>query len=322
MKTILIPLDGSDLAAQAVPYARALAHLTGAEIHLLHVVSDALRQRFIREHPELAWNPGEAPLEGETADERMYDVLREHGINYCRGIAEPLREAGIAVELHVDIGDPTDVILEMTVKLAVDLVVMVTHGYSGLRRWALGSVTERVVRGATVPVFVIRAQKIPSDERLDFKEILLTLDGSPVSEQAIPLAQLLAEKAGGEIVLMQAVLPRFEFLSTLTMGGAPASVASEGEDEMASNDEYQEAVQNLQHHAAQLQDAGLKVRTQVSSGYPAEKIIEAATAFQADVIVMATHGYSGLRRWALGSVADKVLHATDIPLLLVHVRQP
>ncbi len=316
MKTILIPLDGSELATQAVPYAQAIVKLTGAEVHLLHVISDAVRQQFIREHPNVAWNPGEAPLEGERSDERMYDLLRQHGLNYCSTIAKPLQELGTKVQLHVDVGDPTDVILELIESLDADLVVMVTHGYSGLRRWALGSVTERVVRGSTRPVFVIRAQEAPMLEPPDFKQILLTLDGSPVSEQAIPLAQMLAQSAQGEIYLVQAVLPRFEFLSTLTLGGAGGDTSPDAE--IANSDEYQQAIQNLNRHAEYLKAQGITVHTQVRTGYPAEKIIEAAITSQADVIVMATHGYSGLRRWALGSVADKVLHATTTPLLLVH----
>lgn len=221
----------------------------------------------------------------------MYDLLRQHGLNYCRTIAKPLQELGTTVQLHVDVGDPTDVILEQIESCDADLVVMVTHGYSGLRRWALGSVTERVVRGSTRPVFVIRAQETPITEPPDFKQILLTLDGSPVSEQAIPLAQMLAQSTQGEIYLMQAVLPRFEFLSTLTMGGAAGTASPDAE--VANSDEYQQAIQNLNRHAEQLRAQGLTVHTQVRAGYPAEKIIEAAITSQADVIVMATHAIVG-----------------------------
>ncbi|NJK81278.1 MAG: universal stress protein [Chloroflexaceae bacterium] len=320
MKTILVPLDGSELAAQALPYAQALAHLFETRLYLMHVIGTSQRREFFRLHPEQAWTTNEAPLEGETSDERLHDGLTQHGVEYLRQMAASLVAAGLDVELDVHFGAPAGCILNATEKIEGDLIVMVTHGYSGLKRWTLGSVTDEVVRSTSTPLFIVRGQEQPATQPPAFKRVLLSLDGSDVSHQALPVATRLARTAAAELHLIQAIPPEFEFTSILTRTGAgnaqTGDVATSTEDEVRS-EVHTRAESYLEKIALPLRREGMTVRTYIKDGYPSEMIIAQATLVHADVIVMATHGYSGFKRLALGSVADKVLRATTTPLLLV-----
>jgi nucleotide-binding universal stress UspA family protein len=174
---------------------------------------------------------------------------------------------------------------------------MTTHGYSGLRRWAVGSVTDKVIQRAVQPVFILPSggDRLTPPDRL--RRILVPLDGSDFARQALPVALDLATAAAAEVILLSAVEP-------------PAQ--SPGALIVMRN----EAAQELQRVAIGCA-AQTAVRTEVVVGYPAEAIVDEAARIEADLIVMATHGRGGIRRWALGSIADKVLHATSTPLLLV-----
>jgi len=178
---------------------------------------------------------------------------------------------------------------------------MATHGYGGLRRWALGSVTDRVVHTATVPVCVVRsaAHVAPGEHALT--RILVPLDGSDLARQALPLAIELAKRASAELVVLRAVEPHTQYASLLIM-------------------QRTQAARDLHALAAELRQQQVVVTPMVVVGSATEAIVDAAAQRGVDLIVMATHGYGGLQRWALGSVADKVLQAAPIPILLVRAR--
>jgi nucleotide-binding universal stress UspA family protein len=140
------------------------------------------------------------------------------------------------------------------------------------------------------------------------RRIMVPLDGSTLALQAIPLAIELAIAAHADLILFQAIAPTVEAYPYPPL---PSSVQfalrDQARDELAS-------------FAESLRDHQIMMTPEVQLGYPGEAIIDAATQRDVDLIVMATHGLSGLKRWALGSVADKVLHATKTPLLLIHAR--
>jgi nucleotide-binding universal stress UspA family protein len=199
------------------------------------------------------------------------------------------------------------------------MIALATHGYSGFRRWALGSVTERVISTASVPVFVRRAREddSPPDYVEQFQRILVPLDGSDFSREALPLAIDLARRAGASLHLMQAIE------SVEDQPALVRATLSIPTLQTAENRAHERAELFLTEVATEVRQQGVTtVTTNVRRGYPWDRIVEESAEQQADVIVMATHGHSGLLRWALGSVADKVLRSTDTPLLLVRPDTP
>lgn len=316
MHTILVPLDGSELAQQVLPYARTLAALFSAPLRLIQVVSREHQEHFLVQSPALLWGASDPRLRTMDLEKHAFQVLHARAENYLNTIAGPLRQEGFDVETDVHFGVPAVCITETAAHRAVKMIAMVTHGYSGLQRWTLGSVTDKVVQTTTTPVFIVRAQaQILPAEPQPIKRILVPLDGSDFSKQALPIAIELATQSQASIHLVHALLPDDEYPAFVRVS------LSESLFQQSMDAKHRWASQQLSVAAAEIQHNNISVSSQISLGHPAETIIAAASQQQSDVIVMATHGYGGLRRWVLGSVADKVLHATTPPLLLVHVTE-
>ena len=309
MKTILVPLDGSAVAEQALPYARMLAGMFAARVHLLAVLTDEQQQRLIAgyagapaSHDETDW-----PWE-----HRAQADLTRAAEAYLDGQAQALREAQLEVTFEVTTGDPAACIADIAASEPRAQIVMATHGYSGLRRWALGSVADKIVQIATTPVLLVRAFAPPPAGALSPKRILVPLDGSALADQALPHAIEIARRAPATIVLLQVAIPLIEYAPGMSPFNRTIAPSIKFPDVVR-----EQAYEQL---AATIDRFGIRevvMTPLVVFGHPAEAIVDAATERRADLIVMATHGYSGLRRWALGNVADKVLHASPVPLLLV-----
>jgi nucleotide-binding universal stress UspA family protein len=169
---------------------------------------------------------------------------------------------------------------------------MSSHGYSGLERWALGSVAERVLHDAPCPVFVVRDEALP-------QRLLITLDGSPLAETVLPPALEVAR-----LLRLPVCLLRVE--------RAPHP------GESTSHALHIERAQTyLDDRCLHLQDDGPHVETVVLQGRPAPAILDYAAHNNFDAIALATHGFSGLRRWIYGSVTAKILRAAQCSLLVV-----
>jgi nucleotide-binding universal stress UspA family protein len=182
-------------------------------------------------------------------------------------------------------GSPSDGLVRAEAELQPDLVVMASHGRSGLARFALGSVAERLVREGTAPVLIVHALN-PLDQKLDFA--LVPLDGSSLAEQALPMVEALAGKPVRQVRLMRAVtLP----------------------------EESTEARRYLDGVRDRLQSAGLEVTIEVRIDDPATAIQDAGE--RADLIVLATHGRGGFDRLRHGSVAERFTRQAQMPVLLV-----
>jgi nucleotide-binding universal stress UspA family protein len=219
---------------------------------------------------------------------------------------------GVETSFEVRLGAPAEIVVEAAEQKHAALIAMATHGYSGIKRWALGSVTHRVVHAANVPVYVARGSEQPPIGERALKRILVSLDGSALARQALPLAAELAASTHAELILLTVHAPPLgegleEISSYPRSGELLAALRARMLDELGSL-------------ADDLHRQQVLVTPVAVEGFPAEAIIDEAARRQVDLIVMATHGYSGIKRWALGSVADKVLHATPTPLLLVHAR--
>jgi nucleotide-binding universal stress UspA family protein len=317
MHTIVVPLDGSELAAQVMPHVRTLAPLLDAHVHLLRVVpatppgdSESWAQVLIS-----VYGAPESEAARRDHHNDVMEELHQQAQAYLDAQAQTLRSAGIEVTSEVRTGSPAEIIVEVAAAhMPGALIAMATHGYSGLRRWALGSVADKVIHATDAPVLLVRGQAQPVVQPPH--RILTPLDGSGLSRQALPLASEIARAARAELILLRAVVPMIEAYIGAPVLGRPLVENSE-----TLNALYEYALDELKAEAASLRAEAPRVLTRAIIGYPAEVIIDEAREMDVDLIVMATHGYSGLRRWALGSVADKVLHATTTPLILVRASE-
>jgi nucleotide-binding universal stress UspA family protein len=287
VKTILLPLDGSPLAERALPYAAGIARRSGARVVLVEAVLA---------HTLPGIDPSDAQLD---VTDRARDNLR--------AAAARLEAAGVEAEPHVYYDDPVRAILDAARRQGADLIVMSTHGRSGLGRMVYGSVTDQVLRRATVPVLLVPSiveHAWPADRPLS---LLVPLDGSELAEEALRAADLLAEAFETRLTLLCVVQPPGYPL----YGDGYAYVPFDEEVELAGARRY------LDDHAAGLRAQGREVEVQVAVGQPAGLIPAVAREAQADVLVMATHGRGGLARLILGSVATSTVRQATVPLLLV-----
>jgi nucleotide-binding universal stress UspA family protein len=286
-KQILVPLDGSPLAERALPYAVSLASASEARLVLVRAVeAHALTGRG-RAKARVA-----AMAEAET---------------YLDGIADPLRERGLTVDIALPYGGAADAIADEIAFRAIDLVVMATHGRGGLGRVVYGSVAERILHEAEVPVLLVRAWEERPGGSFDHAPcIVVPLDGSRFAEAALPVAREVATALGGHLLLVQAVEPP-------EAAGVPDLhyAQFDPEAELAAATDY------LQRLQAEERAAGRTAEIVAHVGLPGALIPEVARSYRAALVVMATHGRSGLSRLVMGSVADATLRQGGTPLLLV-----
>jgi nucleotide-binding universal stress UspA family protein len=294
---IIVPLDGSRLAEQALPCATMLP----AELVLFRAVSLSHEVRTALIDTDLDLDVEQVSLANEAKA-------------YLDQLASGLGEWGLRVSTIVRPGPAAETILDYIRETNIQQIVMATHGYSGISRWVHGSIAERVVQSADVPVLLVRVQEDAggvSHKPMSCHRILVPLDGSPLAEQVLPQAVAIARALGAELVLFRVLT----LLTSLTFAGE-WYMPLDSVIEIAR----QEARLYLDGVAEDLDAQGIQVSTALQVGGVANAIIEYAEANEIDLIAMSTHGRTGLARWALGSVADRVLRAGGNPLLLVRPR--
>jgi nucleotide-binding universal stress UspA family protein len=283
LQEILVPLDGSGEAESVIPYLRDLAPRFGSRVHILSV--------------------------GIGKKTRRVNRLLE---DYVNRIAHKLQSDNIKAEAVTRYGTAADKILDFTAENEIDLIIMATHGRSGITRWWMGSVAEKVISEATAPVLLVRSKrprKTAAAEKLNFlHKILAPLDGSDIGETALPYAETLATNSGALISLLQVVSPPGTVEASLLGGPDWKKFVKSMQD---AGEDY------LKNIAERLSGKGIKSTYDVVTGDPADKIVEYADDKSVSLIAMSTHGRTGLTRWVLGSIADKVLHSAKIPILLV-----
>jgi nucleotide-binding universal stress UspA family protein len=313
MKTVLVPLDGSALAEQSLPYARLLATTLGARVRLLRVIAETPGDDFLAESIGAVYGMNDPLTIQRERQQHAFEILRQNAERYLESHAELMQADGIDAAIDIRFGAPADVIVEAALVPHVTMIVMATHGYSGFKRWSLGSVTDKVIHATATPIFIVRAEA-PSRKRA-FKRIMVPLDGSALARQALPLATEIAKSSGAELLLMEAIAATIEAYPGFPSRGRPIPQLADVLEALRD-----QATNQLGEQADALRAQGVGASTQVVQGHAAEVLVDEAARRGVDLIVMATHGYSGLKRWALGSVADKVLQATITPLLLVRAK--
>ena len=287
---ILVPLDGSGPAEMALPYAIEIAARAGSTLVLMSVCE----------------TPG-----SET--ERLYRTYLEQArTRVISRLQEGDTEKHASVRTEVHSGKPADELLGYSEQYNAGLIIMASRGRSGKSEWPLGNIAAKMLRATRVPVLLIRTPAAETAIRKKelIKKILLPLDGSRLGESALPAAEDLAELMGAELGLLHVMQSMYPLT---IMEGTMLQKPVREDDETTRAD----AKAYLAAAAGRLRNKTLTLSTDVVSGQPADWIVKYAEFNQVDLIAMATHGRSGIGRWAFGSVTDKVLHAGNMPVLVV-----
>jgi nucleotide-binding universal stress UspA family protein len=278
---ILVPLDGSPLSERALPPALAVAQSASAHLLLARV-------------PTLAGSH-------EPPTGRSLEVARREIRTYLAGVRQA-QPPEVNLTTLMPEGDVASAIVDTAAAERADLIVMSTHGYSGLTRWVLGSVTEKVLRTAPCPVLAVRAPDT-------IQKIAITLDGSELSERALEPGLELAQHLHADVTLLRCV---------------PYAAINDSLDEVErglgrrpQQDLIDEAAAYLAARLERAARSGLEIKTEVRVGPAADNIYEFVETYHTDLIVMATHGRTGVQRWVYGSVTEKVLHSVNTSLLVV-----
>jgi nucleotide-binding universal stress UspA family protein len=293
---ILVPLDGSATAEAVLPYAQAFAAGFKTSVELLSVLDIGAMATHL--------SADKVPqLNAIMANEEKKSTT------YLANVAKNLFSR-FPTECRIVRGNPAETILETTSKDRDTLIAMATHGRSGVGRWVLGSVAEKVLHGTINPMFLVRATAAKTTPQGIIDSIVVPLDGSSLAEQILPTVSNWAQALDVEVTLIRA----FEF---------PASAYYGSEEDLPNYDAFrEEARKQVAAYLKQKEEAlvGKGVRT-VSTvtleGPAAAEIISYAQTAPRAVIAMTTHGRSGVRRWMLGSVTEKVVRHGDNPVLVV-----
>jgi nucleotide-binding universal stress UspA family protein len=282
-KQILVPLDGSKLAESVLPYVRCLAQALKAPVQLLHV-NDPETVAGIA-HP----NRGE---------------------DYLRSVQSSVLKS-LSVSSSVESGKAAEVIIDTAARDQSTLIAMATHGRSGIQRWLLGSVGHKVLHATANPLLLVRPQEQPSSDSVQLKTLVVPLDGSHLAEKVLPHALALARALKSELILTRVcsipigvqVVPEAAYVPNLNQLGESIR---------------EEAKLYLEAKVEQLRAEGMDgVSYVLMEGDSAAEIIDLARKTRDNLLAMCTHGRTGLNRWAIGSVTERVVRHCGDPVLVV-----
>jgi nucleotide-binding universal stress UspA family protein len=295
---ILVPLDGSSVAEQVLPYARFWCRRLTVPVELLGVIDgfgsassvDAARKAHYVE--------------------KLVDDTRRASEAYLELVGSTFPRT--LITYSVETGKPAEVIIEKAAYDKGTLVAMATHGRSGMSRWLLGSVTEKVLRATANPLLLVRSgEGGKSGGEVKFESIVVPLDTSKLAESVLPDVIDLAQRLNLEVILVHVC-------------AVPLSAYYGAEDYY--NPHYQDLAAQLKQEAGhylerkvrELKEQGLeRVSAVVFEGSAADEIIAFARRESNSLVAMCTHGYSGVKHWVLGSVAEKVVRHSGDPVLVV-----
>jgi nucleotide-binding universal stress UspA family protein len=281
IERIVVPLDGSLTAEAILPHVRRVLYRNDSEVILVRAVVPP-------------------PVENSIMiAEAQLGAARE----YMLGKVQALEQAGVRVKFVVRIGSPIGVILDVVEEEKATMVAMATHGSTGVSRFLMGSVAEGVIRKSPAPVLAVRPfwsyEIVPlgGTEHRPIRNLLLPVDGSDLSNKAIPAIVEFADLFETRVVLLRVLE---------TKKGKSASA----EDRAA-------AEKQLKDLAKTLEKKGVETLQLVEQGEPVEQILKAVRFHEIDLVAMTTHGRSGLSRAVTGSVTEKILRMATVPLLVI-----
>ena len=288
LSKILVPLDGSALAERALSLGMEIAEGIDAQLVLFRVI------------------PYFTIL---VADPLLYEEMNRMGEDEAHAYLRHLRSdvvGDIPADIACEVGSAAEAILQYAQANEVGLIVMSSHGRSGLNRWVYGSVAERVLSKAPCPVLITNARQ--EAWQPEIKKLLVPLDGSALAEEALVPAAEMVQALDAQLHLLRVTPSEHSRFETASM----ADVFSDIE-----LNEVEEAEAYLEEKAAAFDGVDVHLAATVSDGSVAETIVNYAEAHDIDLIVMSSHGRTGLQKWVYGSVAEKVLRSACCATLIV-----
>jgi len=304
---ILLPLDISEMPEIVVPYAEELAGKFASEIILYYVRA--------KDHEE---------LKNLTLDhlDRVAVTIKQHILNN--------EKKGITITTKIAQGEPAQSICQLVNNNKIDLIILPAVSASGLKVGRmLGSVTDHVCHTVPIPVLLIKPHHAQlTTKRKLVNNILIPLDGSELSKLSLPVGEEIAAKLKIPIMLFEMAQMVYPSENSSYMYGTNYVKVNDRDKQVIesnyaqANEAEERRVQaELISIESELREKGLSVDHRITSGIDAAKeIAQTSKEVGADLIVMSTHGRSGLDRWVMGSVAEKVLRYGDVPLLLINAR--
>jgi nucleotide-binding universal stress UspA family protein len=290
---IVVPLDGSELAEAALSYAESVAHATSATLRLIGVV-DTGHQRPSRN--------------ADPTRDRLTMHELESLEKYLFIKAHALQTRGVRASVMAVAGSPVDEILTAQ-EPDVAMLVMATHGRGGFQRLRLGSVADRVVHAATLPVLLVAPPAAGAPEAVELRRIAVPLDGSALAESALPLAKALADASHATLTLVR--------VESFLMGATAAYPYAPSSPDLEAG--IEEAAAAYLEHVRVTQCAGTQTESIVLRGTAAASLIQYFQELPADLVVMTTHGRGGFKRLVLGSTADRLVRS-GVPVLLIRAQ--
>ena len=296
LKTMLIPLDGSKTAEAVLPYARTLARNLNIPVELLGITDIAALGTQV-----------------SRGSARHLDTMVADSISRSEAYLEKIATTfpKISVKCTTESGRVAEVIIDKA-RDKTTLVAMATHGRSGVNRFLLGSVAEKVLRAATSPILLVRSSEAgTTDGKATLNSIIVPLDGSELAETILSRVVALARELGLEVILLRA----YKIPNNL--------YASPEEYYPVRYEEIKTELSNetndyLEKKVAELKRFGItKVSSVAAEGLAADEIIALSRKFPGSLIAMCTHGRSGIGRWVLGSVTEAVARHSGHPVLVV-----
>ena len=285
---ILVPLDGSELAEAALAPAVAIAEAMAADIILLRVAVPL----SIKLDPDLY--------------QRVIDSSQNDANAYLKSIQTRALFFSIRPKPETVVGKAAESIIKFAQENEIDLIVMSSHGRSGISRWIYGSVASKVLYQVACAISIIHPQV--ETELFANKRVLVPLDGSMRAEQALEPALKLAQALSAELILLRVTIMPQSPVGPVV--GWPGTEAVMNEDE-------QEARSYLQRVQVSLKNGQVQIHTHIAASSVAESIIDMADKLQVDIIVMSSHGRSGMSRWVFGSVTEKTLRGAHCATLII-----
>ena len=297
LRSIVVPLDGSSVAEQALPGAIAIAERARCKIKLVLV-----------HQPLLGIELGPAYTKLELAMEKANrDYLRSVVARYREQLGRSLSSAVLE-------GPVVATLARYVREMSADLIVMTSHGLGGIRRAWLGSVADGLIRTSEVPILVVRAHEQEQTPAVNMGEIMVPLDGSPLAEAVLEPVIAFARLWDAEISLIQVVSP-------VILTSDPLLPFPSGYSDQIMQIRREAAQDYIRDVAERLREAGVKASgVAVISGGVANTLLDMARPERVRLIGIATHGRGGARRLVLGSVADKLVRAAEVPVLVVRPR--
>jgi nucleotide-binding universal stress UspA family protein len=295
---ILVPLDGSSLAECVLPHVIAIAPVTNARVTLLHVMQPLQNGRGSSAVDPIEWH-----------------LQKQNSEKYLEQVASQMNKSGILGVEHIILeGGPASSVVDFARNNNVDLIVLSTHGQSGLSGWNVSSVVQKILLRSYKSILLVRAYMPPSAgmTKVRYKRLFIGMDLSPRSEFVLPYAISLAQFHKSQ-VLLETVIEKPKTINRFPLSEEDIKLINSFVEK-----NFQAAARYLKQLVTQFSMKELKLKAHVSIGESAITVLhDLAEESNADLVMLAAHGYTGEKRWPYGSVATSFIAYGNTSLMIL-----